>query len=54
MNAITALAIAFLEGRVLTIRSAFVEFGITNLPREASRSIEQKFDVRLSNRKSVV
>ncbi len=48
MNATTALAIAFLEGRVLSIRSAFVEFGITNLPREASRSIEQKFDVRLS------
>lgn len=48
MNATTALAIAFLEGRVLSIKSAFIEFGITNLPREASRSIEKKFDVRLA------
>ena len=48
MNATTALAIAFLEGRVLTIRLAFVEFGITNLPRECGRSIERKFGVKLS------
>lgn len=48
MNATTALAIAFLEGRVLTIRLAFAEFGITNLPRECGRSIERKFGVKLS------
>lgn len=48
MNATTALTIAFLQGRVLSIKSAFIEFGITNLPRQASRLIEKKFDVRLA------
>ena len=48
MNATTALAMAFLQGRVLTIKTAFQEFGITNLPRECGRAIERKFDVRLS------
>lgn len=48
MNATTALAMAFLQGRVLTIKSAFNEFGVTNLPRECGRLIERKFQVRLS------
>lgn len=48
MNATTALAMAFLQGRVLTIKSAFEEFGISNLPRECGRSIERKFGVTLS------
>lgn len=48
MNATTALATAFLEGRVLTIKTAFRDFGITNLPRECGRLIERKFGVRLT------
>lgn len=48
MNATTAIAKAFLDGRVLTIKTAFKDFGITNLPREVSRLIEKKFDVRLT------
>lgn len=48
MNATTALAIAFLQGRVLTIKTAFNEFGITNLPRECGRLIERKFNVQLA------
>jgi len=48
MNATTALAAAFLQGRVLTIKTAFNEFGITNLPRECGRLIERKFGVKLS------
>jgi hypothetical protein len=48
MNATTALSIAFLQGRVLTIKTAFQEFGVSNLPREVGRSIERKFGVQLS------
>lgn len=48
MNATTALAMAFLDGKVLTIKTAFRDFGITNLPRECGRLIERKFDVRLA------
>lgn len=48
MNATAALSKAFLNGRVLSIKTAFRDFGITNLPREVSRLIEQRFGVELS------
>jgi hypothetical protein len=48
MNATTALAKAFLDGRVLSIKTAFRDFGVTNLPRECGRAIERKFNVQLS------
>ena len=48
MNAIAAIAQAFLKGEILTIKTAFRDFGVSNLPRECSRSIEQKFGVRIS------
>lgn len=48
MNATAALAKAFLDGRVLSIKTAFRDFGITNLPRECGRSIERKFGVQLA------
>jgi len=48
MNTTVALVKAFLEGRVLSIKTAFRDFGITNLPRECSRLIEKKFGVELS------
>lgn len=48
MNAIVAISAAFLRGDVLTIKTAFKDFGITNLPRECGRSIERKFGVQLA------
>lgn len=48
MNAISAIAQAFLRGEILTIKTAFRDFGVSNLPREVGRAIERKFDVRIS------
>jgi len=48
MNSISAIGLALLRGEILTIKTAFEDFGVSNLPREASRSIEQKFGIRLS------
>lgn len=48
MNAIAAIASAFLRGDVLTIKTAFKDFGVTNLPRECGRAIERKFGVKLA------
>jgi hypothetical protein len=48
MTCIVAICTALLKGRILTIKTAFVDFGVTNLPREISRGVEQKFDVRIS------
>lgn len=43
-----AICEAFLDGHVLSIKNAFNLFGVTNLPREVSRQIEQPFGVRIS------
>lgn len=48
MTAKAALCKLFLEGQILTIKNCFNLVGITNLPREASRQIEQPFNIRLS------
>lgn len=48
MNAISAIAQAFLNGDILTIKTAFRDFGVSNLPREVGRAIERKFGVRIS------
>ena len=48
MNATTAIGLAFLKGDVLTIKTAFRDYGISNLPREASRCIEKKFGLKLA------
>lgn len=48
MNATAAIAKAFLNGEVLTIKSAFKDFGVSNLPRECGRSIERKFGIELA------
>lgn len=48
MNATAAIAQAFLKGEILTIKTAFKDFGVSNLPREVGRSIEKKFNVRIS------
>jgi len=48
MTAKAALAIALLKGEVITIKTAFKDLGITNAPREISRSIEKPFGVVVS------
>lgn len=48
MNATTALAAALLRGEVVTIKTAFNLFAITNAPREISRAIEKPFGVEVS------
>jgi len=48
MNAIAAISQAFLKGEILTIKAAFKDFGVSNLPREVGRAIERKFKVRIS------
>lgn len=48
MNGTTAICLALLKGEVLTIKTAFSRFGISNLPRECGRAVERKFGVELS------
>lgn len=48
MTQVAAICQALLEGKVLSIMTAFKMFSCTNLPREVSRGIEQKFQVRIS------
>lgn len=48
MTQTAAIANALLNGEVLSIMNGFRLFSCTNLPREISRSIEQKFGVQVS------
>jgi hypothetical protein len=48
MNQIASIAKALIKGDVLTIMDGFSRFRCSNIPREISRSIEQKFDVEVS------
>lgn len=48
MTQTAAICKALLEGKTLSIMTAFQMFSCTNLPRELSRSVEQKFDIRVS------
>lgn len=48
MNATAAIAAALLRGEILSIKTAFRKFGVTNLPREIGRSIERKFGVEVA------
>jgi hypothetical protein len=47
MTQIAAIAQSLLRGKKLSIMNGFQLFSCTNLPREISRSIEQKFDVEV-------
>ena len=51
MTATAALAKHLLEGKKVSIMDGFHLFSMTNIPREVSRQIEDKFGVEL-NRKS--
>jgi hypothetical protein len=48
MTSIAAICKALLSGESLSIMDGFHKFSCTNLPREISRSIEQKFDCTIS------
>lgn len=48
MTAKAAICKALLSGRVISIKTGFNEFGVTNLPREISRMIEKEFKVIVS------
>lgn len=48
MTAKAALIYHLLKGDVLTIGSGFLIIGLTNIPREISRSVEKEFKVRVS------
>lgn len=48
MTSIAAMGAALLRGDTLSIMDGFRLFSISNLPREISRSIEQKFHLRVS------
>jgi hypothetical protein len=48
MTQTAAIALALLKGEVISIKTAFNQFGCTNAPREIGRSIERKFGVVVS------
>jgi hypothetical protein len=48
MNQTAAIAHALLKGEVVSIKTAFTQFGCSNAPREIGRSIERKFNVKVS------
>jgi len=48
MTQTAAIAQALLKGEVISIMTAFRQFGCTNAPREISRGIEKKFGVEVS------
>lgn len=48
MNGTAAICAAFLRGEILSIKTAFDRFGVSNLPREVGRSVERKFGVHIS------
>lgn len=45
MNGKTAIAYSLLLGKKITIKTAFKDFGVSNLPREISRQVERPFGV---------
>jgi hypothetical protein len=47
MTAKAALCLAFLQHKVLNIRTCFKIVGLSNLPREAKRMVEDPFNVSL-------
>ena len=51
MTQIAAIAKCLLDGQTLDIAKGFKWFACSNIPRELSRSIEQKFNVTLKREK---
>ncbi len=50
MNKTAKLAQSFLNGEAISILTGFKRFFITNVPREAGRAIERKFNVKLDRK----
>lgn len=48
MTQTAALCLALLKGEVISIKTAFDQFGCSNAPREIGRAIERKFGVKVS------
>ncbi len=48
MTATAALCKAFLSGKIISIKNAYFDYGISNIGREVGRSIERKFHVKIS------
>src|SRR3990172_4449940 len=48
MTQTAAICIALLKGEILTIFNGYTKFNCSNLPREISRGIEQKFGILVS------
>jgi hypothetical protein len=48
MTQLAAICNSLLDGQVLSIMTGFKMFSCTNLPRELSRGVEQKFGVLIS------
>lgn len=46
MNGKAALCQALLLGKVVSIRTGFLNYGITNVPREIGRNVERAFGVK--------
>lgn len=45
MTALAAILKDLLKGKKLSIKTAFNDYGVTNLPREIGRSVVRKFNV---------
>ena len=48
MTQVAAICHSLLKGETLSIMNGFSKFNCTNLPRELSRSVEQKFGIELT------
>ena len=48
MTQIAALCKSLLSGEVVSIKNAYLDYGISNIAREIGRSIERKFGVIVS------
>jgi hypothetical protein len=51
MTQTAAIAYALLKGEIISIKTAFDQFGCSNAPREIGRSIERKFGIQVSRHK---
>lgn len=48
MTSKAALCKALLDGKVISIKTGFTWFGLTNIPREVGRSVERSFGVTVT------
>lgn len=51
MTQLAAICLSLIKGEAVSIMDGFKKFACTNLPRELSRGVEQKFGVKISKEK---